>query len=98
MSEHGPEQYPLRGQLQQFRFEQVVSFCCYRCKREKTSKLVVIHDDDWSRPMCNGCYGNTLAHIPLIKRKLKEYPALREERGPAARIVEGGLPSLGKKR
>jgi hypothetical protein len=92
------QEYPWRGQLQQFRFEESVSFRCYRCKREKKAKLVVIHDDDWSRPMCNGCYGNTLSHIPLIKRQLKQYPAIRQEHGPPAQIIQGGLPSLGKRR
>lgn len=53
--------YPTRGPLQQFRFRAATSFQCCRCGRPKKSKLLVRYSDDWSRCLCNGCYGLLLS-------------------------------------
>jgi hypothetical protein len=53
--------YPPRGPLQQFRLEQIVPFTCARCGRDKKSKLQSLYRGDWSRPLCNGCYGRLLS-------------------------------------
>lgn len=45
------------GPLQLFRLAKVHTFTCDRCKRKKTSKLVVNKNGDWSTLICNGCYG-----------------------------------------
>jgi hypothetical protein len=90
-------EYTARGSLKQFRFDEAVVFQCRYCGQDKTAKLIATCDGDWSEPVCNACYGNTLSKIPLA-RKVKPYPALRQEYGPFITIVPGGLPSLGKRR
>ncbi len=53
--------YPSRGPLQQFRFATAMAFHCFRCGQPKKSKLHTIYDGDWSRRLCNACYGNLLS-------------------------------------
>ena len=53
--------YPSRGPLQQFRFATVTAFRCFRCGRSKKSKLNTIYRGDWSKKLCNGCYGYLLS-------------------------------------
>ena len=53
--------YARRGPLQQFRFKTATSFQCCRCGRAKKSKLLSRYKDDWSRCLCNGCYGFLLS-------------------------------------
>ena len=49
--------YPKRGPLQQFRFSDATAFKCFRCGHTKKSKLTTVYNSDWSRKLCNGCYG-----------------------------------------
>lgn len=49
--------YPQRGPLQQFRFAEGTAFRCFRCGDTKKSKLITVYAGDWSRKLCNGCYG-----------------------------------------
>jgi hypothetical protein len=53
--------YPPRGPLQQFRFAEGTAFRCFRCGNTKKSKLITVYASDWSRRLCNGCYGRLLA-------------------------------------
>ena len=53
--------YPTRGPLQQYRFATATAFNCFRCGTSKRAKLITIYADDWSRRLCNGCYGNLLS-------------------------------------
>lgn len=53
--------FPKRGDMQQFRLEQLTEFTCIRCGKSKKSKLVVVKEDDWSKLLCNGCYGELLS-------------------------------------
>ncbi len=53
--------YPQRGPLQQFRFAQSTAFHCFRCGATKKSKLITVYGRDWSRRLCNGCYGRLLS-------------------------------------
>lgn len=53
--------YPKRGPLQQFRFAEGTAFNCFRCGNSKKSKLITVYSDDWSRKLCNGCYGHLLS-------------------------------------
>lgn len=53
--------YPQRGPLQQFRFVESTAFCCFRCGSTKKSKLITIYSGDWSKRLCNGCYGRLLS-------------------------------------
>jgi hypothetical protein len=53
--------YPPRGPLQQYRLTQSAAFTCFRCGESKKSKLITIYGDDWSRRLCNGCYGRLLS-------------------------------------
>lgn len=53
--------YPQRGPLQQFRFAEGTSFTCFRCGETKRSKLLAVYNRDWSRQLCNGCYGYLLS-------------------------------------
>lgn len=53
--------YPRRGPLQQFRFAEGTAFRCFRCGDTKKSKLITVYSGDWSRKLCNGCYGRLLS-------------------------------------
>ena len=53
--------YPQRGPLQQFRFATATAFRCFRCGATKKSKLITIYHSDWTRQLCNGCYGRLLS-------------------------------------
>lgn len=53
--------YPPRGPLQQFRFAEGTAFRCFRCGDTKKSKLITVYAGDWSRRLCNGCYGRLLS-------------------------------------
>lgn len=53
--------YPQRGPLQQFRFAESTAFRCFRCSNAKKSKLITVYAGDWSRRLCNGCYGCLLS-------------------------------------
>ena len=53
--------YPQRGPLQQFRFSEGTAFRCFRCGETKKSKLITVYAGDWSRRLCNGCYGRLLS-------------------------------------
>lgn len=53
--------YPQRGPLQQFRFAEGTAFRCFRCDDTKKSKLITVYLGDWSRKLCNGCYGRLLS-------------------------------------
>jgi len=53
--------YPKRGPLQQFRFAEATAFKCFRCGRTKKAKLITTYNANWSRKLCNGCYGRLLS-------------------------------------
>lgn len=53
--------YPRRGPLQQFRFAASTAFHCFRCGEAKKAKLMSVYDGDWSKRLCNGCYGYLLS-------------------------------------
>jgi hypothetical protein len=53
--------YPPRGPLQQFRLLEAAPFTCFRCGQDKKSKLQSVYAGDWSRALCNGCYGRLLS-------------------------------------
>jgi hypothetical protein len=53
--------YAQRGPLQQFRFAESTAFRCFRCGDTKKSKLITVYNGDWSKRLCNGCYGRLLS-------------------------------------
>jgi hypothetical protein len=53
--------YPRRRPLQQFRFVDSIAFRCFRCGQSKKSRLITVYRDDWSKRLCNGCYGRLLS-------------------------------------
>jgi hypothetical protein len=53
--------YSKRGPLQQFRFAEATAFSCFRCGDTKKSKLLTVYWGDWSKRLCNGCYGRLLS-------------------------------------
>src|SRR5262245_28550464 len=53
--------YPPRGPLQQVRFADSTAFRCFRCSETKKSKLITVYGRDWSKRLCNGCYGRLLS-------------------------------------
>ncbi len=53
--------YSPRGPLQQYRFADGTAFRCFRCGHTKKSKLITVYAGDWSRKLCNGCYGRLLS-------------------------------------
>lgn len=53
--------YPPRGPMQQFRLAKSTAFECFRCRQAKKSRLLTIYSGDWSRLLCNGCYGCLLS-------------------------------------
>jgi hypothetical protein len=67
--------YPPRGPLQQYRFEEGTAFRCFRCGDAKKSKLITVYYGDWSRKLCNGCYGRLLSLY-----EIKAGPAASDQR------------------
>jgi hypothetical protein len=55
------KRYPQRGPMQQFRFADSTAFTCFRCGDAKKSKLITVYGGDWSKRLCNGCYGRLLS-------------------------------------
>ena len=55
------KRYPRRGPLQQWRFAEATAFTCVRCGRTKRSKLISVYMGDWTKRLCNGCYGRLLS-------------------------------------
>lgn len=55
------KEYPQRGPIRQYRFEKALAFTCIRCTQIKTAKLITIYNSDWSKRLCNGCYGRLLS-------------------------------------
>ena len=53
--------YPKRGPLQQLRFTEGTAFKRFRCGDTKKSKLITVCSGEWSRKLCNGCYGRLLS-------------------------------------
>lgn len=53
--------YPPRGPLQQHRLAESTAFDCFRCGQAKKSKLITVYSQNWSRRLCNGCYGRLLS-------------------------------------
>jgi hypothetical protein len=51
------KEFPRQGDLQLFRLETLQVFHCQRCQAQKKSKLVAVQGGDWSKLLCNGCYG-----------------------------------------
>ena len=49
--------FPMEGDLQLFRLEKPHEFQCLGCQAQKKSKLVAVQGGDWSKLLCNGCYG-----------------------------------------
>ena len=47
----------MEGDLQLFRLEKLHEFQCVRCQAVKKSKPVAVQGGDWSKLLCNGCYG-----------------------------------------
>lgn len=80
--------YPPRGPMQQYRLAQSAAFNCFRCGQSKKSKLITILGDDWSRRLCNGCYGRLLSIY-----EVKAGTAPDDERADALASVLLGLVS-----
>lgn len=55
------KEYAARGPLQQFRFRAATAFMCVRCNASKKAKLITVYYGDWSKRLCNGCYGRLLS-------------------------------------
>lgn len=81
--------YQARGPLQQYRLTQAAAFICFRCEASKKSKLVAVYGDDWSRRLCNGCYGRLLSIY-----EIKVGMAPDDERADALASVLLSLVSL----
>jgi hypothetical protein len=47
--------------LQQYRFADSTAFDCFRCGEAKKSKLITVYGGNWSKRLCNGCYGRLLS-------------------------------------
>lgn len=80
--------YPPRGPMQQFRLTQSAAFACFRCGQSKKSKLITVYGDDWSRRLCNGCYGFLLSIY-----EVKAGTAPNDDRADALASVLLGLIS-----
>ena len=51
------KEFPKEGDLQLFRLEKLHEFKCVGCQESKKSKMVAVRSRDWSKLLCNGCYG-----------------------------------------
>jgi hypothetical protein len=47
--------------LQYINLDDSITFKCFRCNKEKTSKKFAIYDNDENKKICNGCYGDILS-------------------------------------
>jgi hypothetical protein len=56
--------YKQRGEMQLHRLARRLDFTCQRCKGAKAAKLVAIVAGDWSKIICNGCYGELASQAP----------------------------------
>lgn len=70
--------YPPRGPIQQFRFADSAAFNCFRCAQSKKSKLITVYRGDWSKRLCNACYGRLLSLY-----EIKAGTAAEDERAEA---------------
>lgn len=52
---------PRKGDLQLLSLEKLHEFQCVRYQVKKKAKLVAIQAGDWSKLVCNGCYGLLLS-------------------------------------
>jgi len=55
------KQYKPRGGWTLHRLASATAFTCGRCNKQKTAKLVAVHDNRWDTIRCNGCYGEVLS-------------------------------------
>ena len=74
--------YPQRGPLQLFRFSTPTTFQCFRCGATKKSKLIANHTGDWSKELCNACYGRLLS-----LHEIKAGTAPDDERAEALAVL-----------
>ena len=51
------KEFPKQSDLQLFRLENLHKFRCQRCQVQMKSRLVAVQGGDWSKLLCNGCYG-----------------------------------------
>ncbi|KAM7204862.1 hypothetical protein V8F33_001451 [Rhypophila sp. PSN 637] len=63
------QEFPGRGNLQQFRLNNVATFTCVRCTGEKTANLVAVREEDWTGGgfLYNGCFGWLLANADATR-------------------------------
>lgn len=85
--------YPQRGPLQQFRFAEGTAFRCFRCGDTKKSKLITVYGGDWSRRLCNGCYG-----LLLSLYEIKAGTAADDQRAEELAIALLSLVTLDEQR
>ena len=52
------KEYPIKGNLKQFRIENATQFYCCKCEIVKKAKLIAVVGEDWEQLVCNACYGN----------------------------------------
>lgn len=57
------KKFPAYGALRLYRLADPVDFHCHRCRTAKTSKNLATSDGDWSKPVCNACYGRERAEV-----------------------------------
>jgi hypothetical protein len=60
-SERVLKEDPKEGDLQLVRLDKLHEFQCVRCQGQKKSKLVAVQGGNWSKLLCNGCYGLLLS-------------------------------------
>jgi hypothetical protein len=51
------KEFPREGDNQLFHLGKLHKFQCVRCEARKKSKLVAVPGGDWSKLLCNGCFG-----------------------------------------
>lgn len=78
--------YPPRGPMQQYRFAESTAFDCFRCGQAKKSKLITVYCENWSRRLCNGCYGRLLSIY-----EIKAGTAPDDERADALAAALSGM-------
>jgi hypothetical protein len=74
--------------MQQFRLDTASAFHCCRCGEDKKARLVTVYRGDWSKLLCNGCYGRLLSI-----HEIKAGTAPDDERAEALANVLLGLVS-----
>lgn len=92
--------YPVHGPLRLYRLTSAVVFHCHRCGVDKKSRLAATVFDDWTRLLCDGCYGYAAAAVDESATATTKTATTSDDGEPATSRAVGprSVPDPGKVR